>query len=84
MVLYHVAQRPGCFIITGACFHPERFRRRDLEVVDIVRIPKRRENRVCEPQHQNILCGFLTEKMIYPIGLFFTERIADDSIELAR
>ena len=84
MILHHVAQRPGRFIITGASFHPERFRRRDLEVIDVARIPERLENRVRESQHQNVLRGLFAEKMVDAIGLIFVECVADDSIQFAR
>ena len=69
---------PACFIITGARFHPERFRRRDLEMIDVARIPERLENRVRESQHQNVLRGLFAEEMVDAIGLTFVECFVND------
>src|SRR6266571_1044876 len=84
MTLHHVAQCPGLFIIAGPRFHPERFRRRDLEMIDVARVPERLENRVRESQHQNVLRGLFAEKMVDAVGLTFIERVVDDAIQLAR
>ena len=42
-------------------------------MIDIMPVPKGREDRVREAQDQNVLRRFLAEKMIDPIGLFFRE-----------
>ena len=84
VILHHVAQRSGRFVVTGAAFHPERFRRGDLNVIDVARIPDRLENRVRETQHQNVLRRLFAEKMIDPVSLIFRKGIADDPIKLAR
>ena len=84
MVLHHVAQSAGAVIKTGPSPNPERFRCRDLHVLDVMSVPKRCENRVRESQDQDILRGFLAQKMIDPVSLLFREGIADDAIELAR
>ena len=84
MILHHVAQRARAFVVTGATFDSERFRGGNLDMIDIVPVPKRREDRIRKAQHQNVLGCFFPEKMIDPIGLFFCERIADDAIEFAR
>ena len=83
MVLHHVAQSACAFIKACACPDAQRFRRRDLHMIDVVRIPKRRENGVSEPQYQNVLGSLFTEEMIDPIGLLLSKRIADDPIEFA-
>ncbi len=84
MVLHHVAQRAGAFVITGATFDSERFRGGDLDMIDVMRVPERREDRVREAKHQNVLRRFLAEKMIDPVGLLFGEGIVDDAIQFAR
>src|SRR5262245_10875386 len=84
MILDHIAQRPCMFVIPGAILYSERFCRSNLDLVDVMRVPEGRENRVCEAQHQNVLCGFLAEKVIDSVCLFFAKRIADDAIELSR
>jgi len=84
MVLDHVAQCAGVFVITGAILYSERFRGSNLDMVDVVRVPERREDRVCKAQHKDVLRGFLAEKVIDPVGLFFAKGIANDAIELSR
>src|ERR1051326_5768536 len=83
MVLHHVAKCAGALVITAAAFHAERLRRGDLEMIDVMPAPKRPENRVRETQHENVLRGLFSKKMIDPISLFFAERIPDDPVELA-
>ena len=50
MVLHHVAQGARPLVKTGATLNPQRFGGRDLHVIDVMRVPERCENRVCEPQ----------------------------------
>ena len=73
MVLHHVAQSARTLVKTGATFNSQRFGGRDLDVIDIMRVPERRENRVRESQDQNVLRGFLSEKMIDPVSLILGE-----------
>ena len=84
MVLHHVAQSARAFIITRASLDPERFRRGDLDMIDVAGIPERLENGVREPENENVLRGFLPEKMIDPIGLLLGKCVAHDPIQLAR
>ncbi len=84
MVLHHVAQSACAFVIACASPDAQRFRRRDLHMVDVVRVPQRRENRVSKPENEDVLGSFFAEKMVDPIGLLFSKRIVDDTIELAR
>ena len=81
MILHHVAQSARSFVEAGAHPNSERFRCRDLHLVDVVRVPEWRENRVRKSQYQNVLRGFLTEEMIDAISLLFAEGIADHAIE---
>ena len=73
MVLHHVAQSACTLVKTGATLNPQRFSGRDLHVIDVMRVPERRENRIRESQDQNVLRGFLSEKMIYPVSLILGE-----------
>ena len=84
VVLYHVAQGACAFVIAGASPDTQRFSRRDLHMIDVVRVPQRRENRVGKPENEDVLGGFLAEKMVDSIGLLFCKRIVDNAIELAR
>ena len=83
MILHHVAQGTCGFVITSTTFHAERFCRRDLHVIDVVRVPERREDRVGKAKHKDVLRRFLPQKMIDSVRLLFGKRIADSAIELA-
>ena len=41
MILYHVAQCACVFVIAGPSPDPECFRRCDLHIIDVVRVPQR-------------------------------------------
>jgi hypothetical protein len=84
VILHHVAQSARSFVVAGAHLNSERFRCRELHLVDVVRVPEGRENRVCKSQDQYVLRGFLAEEMINPISLLFGEGTADDAIEFPR
>src|SRR5439155_20850415 len=51
MVLHHVAQRARAFVITSATFDPERFRGRNLDVINVTRVPERFENGIGKAEH---------------------------------
>ena len=84
MVLHHIAQGARTLVKAGATLNPQCFGGRDLDVIDVMRVPERRENRVRESQNQNVLRGFLAEKMIDSVSLLFGEGTADDAVEFAR
>src|SRR5215510_7698784 len=83
VVLHHVAQGACCFVKASARPDAECFRRCDLHMIDVMRVPKRREDGVRESEDEDILCRFLSEEMIDPVGLFFGKGMADDTIKLA-
>src|SRR5262249_1372400 len=84
MILHHVAQRPGRFIITRPRFHSECLRRSDLEMIDVAGIPERLDNAVRGLPAQNVLRSLFAEKMVDPKGLTLVECLANDSIQFAR
>ena len=51
MILHHVAQSTRALVIAGASFHSERFRGRDLNMIDVTRVPERLEDGVGETQY---------------------------------
>ena len=69
MVRHHVAQRAGAFVVAAARFHPDRFGRRDLYVIDVVPIPQRLENAVREAKGEDVLNGLFAEVVVDPIDL---------------
>ena len=63
---------------------PIDLRGRDLDVLDVVAVPDRLEDRVPEPQHQDVLDGLFAEVVIDSIDLRLVEVAADQIVELAR
>src|SRR5438067_13160035 len=84
MILHHVAQGAGGFIVTGPALHSECFGSSDLDVIDVTRVPDRLKNRVGETENQNVLRRFFAEKMVDPVSLVFTESVPHDPIQFAR
>ena len=64
MILHHVAQCARGFVIAGTVLDAECFRRCDLQMIDVMPVPKRREDGVGKSQDQDVLRGFLSEEMI--------------------
>src|SRR6185437_8754194 len=53
--------------------HSNCFGSRNLHVIDPIAIPNRLEETVPEPEHHDVLDGFLSEKMIYAVDLIFVQ-----------
>ena len=81
MILHHVAQGAGGFVVTGTPFDAEGFGRGDLDVIDITRVPNRFKNRVGKTENQDVLRGFFPEKVINSIGLIFGKGVGYDLIQ---
>jgi hypothetical protein len=58
MVLHHVAQCTGFFIVTGPRADAFRFTHGDLHMVDVLVVPNRLEDDVGETDDHQILNGF--------------------------
>ena len=85
VVLHHVPQRAGGVIISAAAaFHAEVFGAGDLDVVDVLAVPERLEDRVRKPQHHEVLRGFLAEVVVDPVGVPFFEGGVHHFIEMTR
>jgi hypothetical protein len=56
----------------------------DLHVVNVVPIPDRLENRVCQAEDQYVLDGLLARVMVGAVDLRFGENPMDDLAELPR
>src|SRR6185312_6788875 len=69
MVLYHIAERSGCFVIISTVFNAQLFRYGYLNAVDIVAVPGRFEECIGKPEGENILYGFLTQIMVDTVNL---------------
>ncbi len=74
VVLDQVAQRAGAFVIAGPALDPDVLRGGDLDVVDVVAVPDRLEQRVGEPQRQQVLDRLLAQVVIDPEDLRLRRR----------
>ena len=57
---------------------------RYLYIVDVVTVPKRLENTVGEAERQNVLRGFLAQKVVDTVNLVLLEHRGIDTVQLAR
>ena len=84
MVLDHVAQGAGLFVVGAAVLDAERLGRRDLHVVDVAAVPDRFEDAVGETQHEDVLHGLLAQVVVDAVDLPLVEALANDGVERAR
>ena len=84
MVLDHVAERTGFFVVARSDPHALGFGHRELHVVDVLRVPQRLEDRVGEPQHQDVLNGLLAEIVVDAEDLRLIERLGQRGVDGAR
>ena len=73
MVLDQVAQRAGVVVVPGAAADPDVLGGGDLDVVDVVAVPDRLEQRVGEPQRHQVLDGLLAQVVVDPEHLRLVE-----------
>src|SRR5712691_5994003 len=84
MVLNHVAQRAGLFVISAATFDAETFGVSDLNVVDVLPVPKRFEDAVGKTKDQQVLHRLFSEIMIYAKDLLLFKNLGELLVEGAR
>lgn len=83
MVLDHVTGRADAVVVPGASTEADVLGHRDLNVVDVVRVPDRIEQLVREAQSQNVLDGFLTEVVVDTEDRVLGEHLVDDGVQFA-
>ena len=83
VALEHVAQHAGRVVVACPMANGERFGSGDLDMVDVVAVPDRLEDRVGEPQHQDVLHRLLAQVMVDPVDLALGEDVVDLPIELS-
>ena len=76
VILHHISQCTGLFIIASPVFHPYRFRRRDLYMINIIAIPDGLKHGIGKTKSQYILYCFFTQVMINPEDLLFVKYAA--------
>ena len=84
MVLKHVPEHAGGLVVARPAFHAHRFGDGDLDMVDMVPVPERLKNRIAEPEHEDILDGFLAQVMIDPEYLVLMEQLVELIVERTR
>src|SRR6267378_459877 len=84
MALHHVAQRARVVVVRRASADALGLSDRNLHMIDKARSPDRLEDRVGEPEHHQILDGFLAEVMIDSKNLALVEMPRHLSVDLGR
>ena len=83
VILDHVAQQAGLFVVSAPILHPQLFRHGDLHVVNVAAIPEGFENAVGEPEHQQVLHRLFPQVVIDAINLVFLENAGDGLVQFA-
>jgi len=78
---HHVPIGPRLLIEAGALAEREFLRHVDLHVVDEIAVPDRLEQSVRESKRQNVLCGFLAEKVIDTKDSILVEHFMQAAVE---
>ena len=73
VVLEHVAHDAGRVVVAGPAADVDFFGHGDLHVVDVVAVPDRLEDRVGEPQHEQVLHRFFAEVVVDAVDLPLAE-----------
>ena len=81
MVGHHVAQGAGRVVVVATAADGQRFRDRDLDVVDVIAVPDRLKQAVGKTQHHDVLHRLLAEIVIDAEDLVFLENAKELVIE---
>src|SRR5215471_13641181 len=81
MILNHIADGPCLIVESTSTLNTEVLRHRDLNAFDIVTVPERLEQRVCEPEVQNILNRPFPEVVVNPEYRLFREGADQDPVQ---
>jgi len=81
VVLDHVAQGAGLLVIAAPLVHAVGLADGQLHVVNGVAMPQALEKGVREPEHQDVLDGFLSQIMVYPEDLGFGGEAGEIAVE---
>ncbi len=83
VVLNEIAQRAGALVVAGTPLDPDVLGGSDLNLVDVVAVPDRLEQRVGEPQRHQVLDRLLAQVVVDPEDLRLLEHLEQLGIELA-
>ncbi len=81
MVLHHVAERARGLVVAGAPLEAERFRHRDLHMIDMGSVPDRLEQSVGKAQRHQVLHRLLAEIVVDAEDLALGEHLADGIVD---
>ncbi len=84
VILNHVPQGAGLFIIAGPGPDAFRFADGNLDMVDIFVVPDRLEDAVGEPDDHEVLDGLFAQIVVDAENLRFVEDLAGDFVDLLR
>ena len=82
MILYHVADGAGFFVIFSARTNAHDLRNDNLYVVNIFLIPERLEDAIGEAEREKVLHRFFSHIMINAVCLVLTKNASDFAVEL--
>jgi hypothetical protein len=84
VVDHDVAQRSDRVVEVAAILDAERLGHRDLDRLDVVPAPDRLEDRVLEPEVEDLLDSHLPEVVVDPVQLGFVDVLMQLGGQLAR
>jgi hypothetical protein len=82
MVLEHVTEAPRFFVVAAAVLDAQRFGRGYLNMVDVLTVPDRLDDRIGKPEREDVLDGVLSEIVINPKDLLFIQGALDGVAEI--
>src|SRR5437588_8462051 len=84
MIGDHIAQRTRFFVVARTAADAERFGGGDFDVVNVVAIPDRLEDRIAEAKDEYVLDGLFAEIMINAKDLMLVEHRRDLCVQALR
>ena len=64
-------KRAGLIVVAAALLHADRFRHRDLHVIDVAAVPDRLEDSVGKTERQNVLHRLFAQVVVDAVNLLF-------------
>jgi hypothetical protein len=83
VVLDDVAHDARRIVESPSALDPDLLRRRDLDLVDVLAVPERLEDRVAEAKDQDVLDGLLAQVVVDAEGLSLVEGPGHQPVQLA-
>ena len=84
MILNHVAQGAGLFVISAAAFDADGLGGRDLHEIHVTSIPQRLEDAIPETESQDVLYCLFTQVVIDSVDGVFVKDFVDGGVKRPR